>query len=76
MSDSTLRQVAQLSKLSFSELQARWRSLFGAEPPGYNRSFMIKRLAYRLQELTHGGLPEAAHAKMKDILREARRCGL
>jgi len=26
MSDSTLRQIAQLNKLSFSELQARWRS--------------------------------------------------
>jgi hypothetical protein len=31
MSDSTLRQVAQLSRLSFPELQERWRSLFGGE---------------------------------------------
>jgi hypothetical protein len=51
VSDSTLRQIAQLNKLSFSELQARWRSLLGTEPPGYNRTFLIKRLAYRIQEL-------------------------
>jgi hypothetical protein len=55
VSDSTLRQITQLSKLSFSELQARWRSLFGSEPPGYNRSFLVSRLAHRLQELAHGG---------------------
>ena len=56
VSDSTLRQITQLNKLSFSELQARWRSLLGTEPPAYHRRFLVKRLAYRLQELAHGNL--------------------
>ena len=71
MSDSTLRQITQLSKLSFSELQARWRSLFGSEPPAYHRRFLVKRLAYRLQELAYGGLSEATRAQMADILKDA-----
>jgi len=71
VSDSTLRQVAQLSKLSFSELQERWRSLFGGEPPAYHRRFLVKRLAYRIQELAYGGLPETARAQMADILQDA-----
>jgi len=58
VSDSTLRQITQLSKLSFSELQARWRSLLGTEPPAYHRRFLVKRLAYRIQELAYGGPPE------------------
>ena len=71
MSDSSLRQITQLSKLSFSELQARWRSLFGSEPPAYHRRFLVKRLAYRLQELAYGGLSEATRAQMADILKDA-----
>jgi hypothetical protein len=71
VSDSTLRQITQLSKLSFSELQARWRSLFGSEPPAYHRRFLVKRLAYRLQELAYGGLSEATRAQMADILKDA-----
>jgi hypothetical protein len=51
MSDSTLREIAHLNKLRFPELQARWRSLFGTEPPAYHRRFLVKRLAYRIQEL-------------------------
>ncbi len=71
MSDSTLRQIAQLSKLSFPELHERWRSLFGTEPPAYHRRFLVKRLAYRIQELAYGGLPEAIRAQMADILQDA-----
>jgi hypothetical protein len=71
VSDSTLRQITQLSKLNFSELQARWRSLFGSEPPAYHRRFLVKRLAYRIQELAYGGLPDATRAQMADILQDA-----
>jgi len=71
VSDSTLRQVAQLNKLSFPELQERWRSLFGGEPPAYHRRFLVKRLAYRIQELAYGGLPDATRAQMADILQDA-----
>ena len=71
MSDSTLRQIAQLNKLSFLELQARWRSLLGAEPPAYHRRFLVKRLAYRIQELAYGGLSETTRAQMADILQDA-----
>ena len=65
VSDSTLRQVAQLGKLSFPELQTRWRSLFGDEPPAYHRRFLVKRLAYRIQELAYGGLPDATTASSR-----------
>jgi len=33
MSDSTLRQITQLNRLSFSELQVRWRWRLAARAP-------------------------------------------
>ena len=71
MSDSTLKQIAQLGRLSPSQLEDRWRSLFGKAPPAYHRRFLIKRLAYRVQELVYGGLSKEAKARMADIAQEA-----
>src|SRR5262249_47689615 len=43
---------------------------FGKEPPPYNRSYLVKRLAYRLQELCYAGLSESASFKMQVVLQE------
>ena len=42
--------------------------LYGGEPPAYNRAFIMKRLAYRIQELAYGGLPDHARARMREVL--------
>ncbi|MHC5054546.1 MAG: DUF2924 domain-containing protein [Planctomycetota bacterium] len=56
--------------MSSDELKDTWRTLFGTDPPAYNKPYLVKRLAYRLQELKHGGLSEAARDKMKAVLKE------
>jgi hypothetical protein len=51
--------IAELSNLktaSTSELRVKWKSLYGTDAPLYNRRFLESRLAYRIQELTYGGL--------------------
>ena len=68
MADSVLRQIADLPNLSHDELKQLWRALNGNDPPAYNRQFIIKRLAYRIQEIAYGGLSEDAHAKMDVVL--------
>jgi len=68
MKDSVLRQIADLQNLSYEELKERWETLYSGTPPAYNRTFIIKRLAYRIQELACGGLSEEAHAKMREVL--------
>ena len=52
MGSKMLKQIAELNTLAVAELEARWRKLFGAAPPAHQRRFMVKRLAYRVQELT------------------------
>lgn len=56
MTTSVLAQLAALKGLPTQDLKRRWRELFESEPPPYNRRFLESRLAYRIQELTYGGL--------------------
>ena len=64
---SVLRQLATLETLSMEQLHEKWRDLYGGEPPGYKRQFLIKRLAYRIQALFYGGLSEAAKAHWRHV---------
>jgi hypothetical protein len=56
MTDPIPARLAALKTMALPDLKAEWRTLFGAEPPGYNRRFLESRLAYRIQELAYGGL--------------------
>ncbi len=69
MSDSVLRQVADLQNLTYEQLKELWRTLNGGEPPAYNRQYITKRLAYRIQEIAYGGLSNEAHEKMGEALK-------
>ncbi|WP_439365283.1 DUF2924 domain-containing protein [Bradyrhizobium sp. DASA03005] len=55
-SGGVLAQISALKTAPVGTLKARWRELFGSEPPPYNRRFLESRLAYRIQELAYGGL--------------------
>jgi len=49
-------RIAALKTASTPELKKQWRALFNTEPPAFNRRYLETRLAYRIQELTYGGL--------------------
>ncbi len=68
--NGVLRQLAELDTLPTKELKARWRTLYGTDPPRFNRQFLIKRLAYRIQEIAYGGLPEEVTARLNELLDE------
>jgi hypothetical protein len=71
MSGSVLKQIGDLERASTADLQHRWQQLMGTDPPRYNREFLVRRLAHRLQELACSGLSQAARAKMDRLLEEA-----
>jgi hypothetical protein len=56
VTDTVAARVAALKTTSVVELKKMWRELFHNEPPPFNRRFIETRLAYRIQELVHGGL--------------------
>jgi len=68
MKADIIRKLAELERMSLAELQEKWRDLFGTEPPGYNRTFVIKRLSYRVQELAYGGIRPETRAQLDAAL--------
>jgi hypothetical protein len=51
-----LARLAALKTTFTPDLKAQWRQIFESEPPAFNRRYLESRLAYRIQELTLGGL--------------------
>jgi hypothetical protein len=64
---SVLAQIASLKLVATPVLKARWRELFGTEPPAYNRRFLESRLAYRIQELAYGGVKPGTIERLEAI---------
>ena len=56
MTDTVLARIAALKLMPIPQLKQQWRDLFEKEPPPFNRRYLESRLAYRIQELAHGGL--------------------
>ena len=70
MNDSVLAQLAALPGKTTPELKQLWRELFDREPPPYSKPFLVKRLAYRIQEVSYGGLSARAEAKLAERIEE------
>ena len=68
MKSSLLGRLAELDRLSHASLKDRWRRLFGSEPPAYGRQFLMRRLAYRIQELAFGGLSPEHQLRMEKMV--------
>jgi len=64
-------EIASLSKLGIDELRERWKAMFGKEPSGHiGRSFLIRAIAYRLQEKTFGGLKPSTRRLLARVAEE------
>lgn len=73
---ATLRaQLASLPSMPMADLWTLWDAHFARRPSHRNRSYVESRLAYRIQELAYGALPNnvrkmlvesgAKHSKIK-----------
>ena len=60
-------RLAALPSADIRDLKQQWRSLFGTEPPPYNRRFLERRIAYRIQELAYGGLQPETIARLEAL---------
>ena len=68
MARSIVAQIAELDGMPMDGLRAKWLALFEGDPPqNNNRKQLITRIAYRLQELTFGGLSKEARDKLENI---------
>jgi hypothetical protein len=59
-----LRQVNEIQRMSLNELRKKWVDLFGTDPANLSKQYLTRRLAYRVQELTYGGLSKSTREKL------------
>jgi len=64
---SVLAQVVALERMDLEELSAQYRTYFAKEPPSKTRKQLVARLAYRIQEIVHGGLSQEARSRLEEI---------
>ncbi len=69
MSDKNVAaKVAALQIMNLAELQSLWESLFQEGAPSHKKSYLIPRLAYRIQELAYGGLSQPSKQRLEDFI--------
>lgn len=65
--DSILRQINALYNLPLKSLKERYSAIFQAPHPQTNKEFLIRRIAYKLQEDAFGKLPTDAIATLETL---------
>lgn len=60
-------QLARLPEMEMSDLSTLWNSIFDLPPHNKNKVLMIRKIAWRLQELAYGGLSEESQNKIRTV---------
>ncbi len=69
------KRLLELQQLNSRDLRTEWRRLFRSNPPNLSRDLLVRAVAYRVQELAHGGLPRATVRKLATLAAEFGRDG-
>jgi hypothetical protein len=70
-------QAPQLvqARSSLDELRREWRRLYNNDSPRISRDLLILGIAYRRQEIEHGGLGKATLRKLETLAKTLRNTG-
>ena len=71
MHDTLAKELAHLGRLSVGQLRARYCTLFGEATRAGNKTWLIKRIAWRLQALAEGDLSQRARRRAAELARDA-----
>jgi hypothetical protein len=58
MTASVAARIKALQSMSIPELKRKYRELYGKDISVANKSFLLKKIAWRIQEIEYGGLSE------------------
>lgn len=65
------KEVAALQRLTVPELRGRYAEVFGERTNANHRTWLVKRIAWRLQALAEGDLSERARRRAEALARDA-----
>ena len=66
-----VNEVAALQRLNIAQLRQRFAELFGEATNASNRTWLFKRLAWRMQALAEGDLSQRARRRAAELARDA-----
>ena len=68
---TTMTSTAALQRLTMHELRVRYAELFGETTAVKNRTWLLRRVAWRLQSLAEGDLSERARQRATELANDA-----
>ena len=69
--ESVINQLAALPDMSIAELKKMWGNLFEIPPQSSHKDFLIRKIAWRIQELAYGGLPDETRQRLRELRKKA-----
>ena len=61
---SVLKRVTALPGMNLTDLKTMWKNLYDQNPPAHGKHYLVRKLAYRIQELAFGGLIESTEQRL------------
>jgi hypothetical protein len=71
MTDNFDQKLAELQRLSATQLRLRYAEIFGESTRTGNKPWLVKRLAWRLQALAEGDLSDRARQHAAELANDA-----
>src|SRR2546421_1003202 len=68
---TAMGSIAALQRLTMQELRCRYAELFGETTAAKNRTWVLRRVAWRLQCLAEGDLSERARQRAAELASDA-----
>lgn len=69
MNEEISQEIQILKAAGLPQIQTRYKELFnGVEPPSNSKPYLIKKIAYRLQEMAEGGLSDGTKTRIIDFI--------
>jgi len=71
MEINVAKEVAALSRMTPAQLREKYAAVYGEPTVTKNRTWLVRRIAWRLQALAEGDLSERAKARAAELARDA-----
>jgi hypothetical protein len=71
MNAETAQEIAALKKLATKELRRKYAEVLGDSTNANNKTWLLKRIAWRLQANAEGGLTERARKRAEELANDA-----
>ncbi|HEV3436990.1 MAG TPA: DUF2924 domain-containing protein [Gemmata sp.] len=64
---NVVQEIAALQRMTTKQLRERYAEVFGETTTANNRTWLFRRIAWRLQALAEGDLSERARARAVEL---------